>query len=589
MNANESINTIEGRLFIFSRFMKIINIASDFEEAIALIAGETKILMQSEAMIVFLFDQDTKTFYYNTSFGTIADVFRDAIIEKNNAFSQRAQNAITPLYSNNPKSDKFFLPALDYLKNKDVNMLFAPLRSRKKVIGALLFINKLNGSYNEDDVSLVRLLTDFVSLSITNQQLYQKSQSGAYEASALYQMSMAVNEYDTAEEILQENMSIVCEAFEVHRVSIILIEDGKFVFKSAVGISNNVIKDGVEIENASVLSEVLRTGRGIYCVNVNSDTRFKPGKSLRYKSKSFMVSPIFAKDEIIGFISVTERATRIPFRLADLSLLEMLAQQIGENYKNILLNEEAQLKQKIDVELAITAHIQKSILPENFTDSGGIEISVQNIPAKEVGGDFYDFIKLGPHKYACIIADVSGKGVPAGLFMTMTRSMLKVHFGITADPAKVFTMTNKYIYADSKTGMFVTCFAGIIDTKKREIKYSNAGHGEQYLVRKSGSSSKIEFMRAPSKPLGVIENAKFSNQKIKYESGDIIFLFTDGVTDTFNESGKDYSDERLQKLIKSKNHLSSDEIKKTVLESIMTYKGKAEQFDDITFMSLKLP
>ena len=175
---------------------------------------------------------------------------------------------------------------------------------------------------------------------------YDKGQSRAYEVGALYEMSVSINKCETIEDILNNNISIVCEAFEAHRVSIILKnEKGMFIFKAGIGIDEEVLKYGVITTEDNVLGEILKTGKSVYSVSVSKDYRFKPNKTLRYTRDSFIASPLIGKDDdIIGFLCATERNVNKAFNLSNLMLLEMLAQQISENYMHVFLSEESKIK-----------------------------------------------------------------------------------------------------------------------------------------------------------------------------------------------------------------------------------------------------
>lgn len=156
------------------------------------------------------------------------------------------------------------------------------------------------------------------------------------------------------------------------------------------------------------------------------------------------------EDDIIGFLCATERSVNKAFSLSNLMLLEMLAQQISENYMHVFLSEESKIKQSLTEEINYTEELQKSILPTEFPNKKLFDVAAVSIPSKTVGGDFYDYIKLKDGKYALIIADVSGKGLKAGFFMVMTRSVLRVYSSQIDNPAKILEQTNKHIFYDSK-------------------------------------------------------------------------------------------------------------------------------------------
>ena len=270
-------------------------------------------------------------------------------------------------------------------------------------------------------------------------------------------------------------------------------------------------------------------------------------------------------------------------------LLEMLAQQLGENYMHILLSEESKIKESLTEEINYTEQLQKSVLPTHFPNDNLFDIAAISIPSKNVGGDFYDYIKISSSKYALIIADVSGKGLGAGFFMTMTRSILRVYFSQIDDPASILKYTNRHIFEDSKNGMFVTCFLLVIDTKNKTLTYSNAGHLPQYLVRKDNSSNTkiLEEMHTKGKPLGFIKNETYINNKISYSSDDTIVLFTDGVTDTFNRFDEVYGDDRLKELLKN-DYDNPKELLDDIVEETVAFRDEVAQFDDITLLITKI-
>ena len=589
MDIYDIVDNPEKQLEVFSGIIKRMNASNDHDETLVTIISEIKTIMYTDSILLYLVDQELYNLHYEMSIGPLGSKFFGHIVENDKPLAVRAYTTSCSLYSNNPSDDSAFIPMKEILGDELENILFVPLKVRKRNIGSLFLMNKKNGKFVEKDTVVMSLFANIVSLALVNKMVYDRAQSRAYEVGALYQMSISINKCETIEEILNDNISIVCEAFEAHRVSVILKENGVFKFKAGIGIDEDVLKYGVVTVEDNVLSEVLATGKPVYSINVDNDKRFRPNKSLRYKRNSFMVAPIIAKDEIIGFLSATERNINKAFNLSNLSLLEMLAQQIGENYMHVLLSEESKIKESLTEEINFTEQLQKSVLPKEFPSNGLFDIAAVSIPSKNVGGDFYDYIKISDTKYALVIADVSGKGLGAGFFMTMTRSILRVYFSEMEDPAKILEATNKHIYKDSNNGMFVTCFLIVIDTENKTITYSNAGHLTQYLIKKYEISTldSIYEMHTHGKPFGFIEDATYQNKQISYSSSDTIVLFTDGVTETFNKSEEEYGEERLKSLLK--NHYDdAKELVDDIVNETVSFRGKTPQFDDITLLIARL-
>ena len=583
MDIYDIVDNPEKQLEVFSSIIKRMNASNDHDETLVAIVSEIKRIMYTDSILLYLVDQELFNINYEMSIGPLGSKFFGHIIDSEKPLAVRAYTTSNSLYSNDPQEDSAFTPMKEILGEELKNILFVPLKVRKKNIGSLFLINKKNGKFIEQDTVVMSLFANIVSLALVNKMVYDRAQSRAYEVGALYQMSISINKCETIEEILNDNISIVCEAFEAHRVSVILKENGVFKFKAGIGIDEDVIKYGVVTVEDNVLAEVLRTGKPVYSIDVDKDQRFKPNKSLRYTRNSFIVAPIIAKDEIIGFLSATERNINKAFNLSNLSLLEMLAQQIGENYMHILLSEESKIKESLTEEINFTEQLQKSVLPKEFPNKDLFDAS------KNVGGDFYDYVKINDTKYGLVIADVSGKGLGAGFFMTMTRSILRVYFSEMDDPAKILESTNKHIYADSNNGMFVTCFLIVVDTENKTITYSNAGHLPQFLIKKYDISSldSIHEMHTHGKPLGFIENAAYQNKQISYSKSDTIVLFTDGITETFNKDGEEYGEERLKAILKN-DYDNAKELVNDIVEETISFRDKMPQFDDITLLVARL-
>ena len=590
MDIYDLVNEPEKQLEIFSDIIKKMNNIGDYEETLVNILSEIKNIMLTDTILLYLIDQELYNLNYEMSIGPLGSKFFGSIIDGEKPLSVRAYTTSASLYSNNPQDDSAFIPIKEILGEDLKNILFVPLKARKKNIGALFLINKKDGKFIENDTIIMSLFSNIVSLALINKMTYDKGQSRAYEVGALYEMSVSINKCETIEDILNNNISIVCEAFEAHRVSIILKdENGMFRFKAGIGIDEEVLKYGVITTEDNVLGEILKTKKSVYSVSVSKDYRFKPNKTLRYTRDSFIASPIIGKDDdIIGFLCATERSINKAFNLSNLMLLEMLAQQISENYMHVFLSEESKIKQSLTEEINYTEQLQKSILPSEFPNKKLFDVAATSIPSKNIGGDFYDYMKLKEGKYALIIADVSGKGLNAGFFMVMTRSVLRVYASQIDNPAKILEQTNKHIFYDSKKGMFVTCFLAIVDTKNKTITYSNAGHIPQYLVKKAlANEDYITEMYVGGKPLGFVESPSYKNKKISYEKSDTIVMFTDGVTETFNENNEEYGENKLKDILKNE-YDSSSELLKDIVDETIYFRADAPQFDDITLLIAKI-
>jgi sigma-B regulation protein RsbU (phosphoserine phosphatase) len=207
-------------------------------------------------------------------------------------------------------------------------------------------------------------------------------------------------------------------------------------------------------------------------------------------------------------------------------------------------------------------------------------------PAREVGGDFYDFFFINDRELCLIVGDVSGKGVPAALFMAVTKTMLRARAIDDPSPASVVTQVNNELSADNPASMFVTLFMAIVDVRSGEIRFTNAGHNPPYILRKTAKFDCLDQRLGPV--IGAVEGVAFKESQGQLGEGDSIFIFTDGVTEAMDVSGQLYSEDRLEKFLEQVNGSSADQLTQDTLAAVEDFAAGAEQADDITILTFTL-
>jgi len=243
-----------------------------------------------------------------------------------------------------------------------------------------------------------------------------------------------------------------------------------------------------------------------------------------------------------------------------------------------------------NAELQIAADIQRSFMPDEIPPFSGFDIAARTVMAKEVGGDFFDvipfdIIALDKGVLGLLVADVSGKGVPAALFMALSRIVVRVNALWHRDPAKAIFDANNIITADSKSGMFVTLFFGTLKEEDRTLTYVNAGHNPPVVYRSRDGS--LDELMPTGIVLGAAENREFFSRAITIGPGDVVVMYTDGVTESINAREELFGEERLNAIIRNNAHRSSHEILDQILSGVREFTGDMPQFDDITLLVIK--
>ncbi|MGZ2609922.1 SpoIIE family protein phosphatase [Bacteroides fragilis] len=277
-----------------------------------------------------------------------------------------------------------------------------------------------------------------------------------------------------------------------------------------------------------------------------------------------------------------------PIDLDDLSrTIEKAIEQV--RYIRESQQEHNQLE-SIKNDLAIAGEIQQTILPRSFPPfpelTEVVDIYASMTPAKDVGGDFYDFFQIDDERIGLVIADVSGKGVPASLFMAVSRTLLRATALRGVSSAECLTYANKLLCKESLDSMFVTVFYGIYHYKTGMMDYTNAGHNPPYLLR---GGRTVECLSVASNfVVGVFDDIEFESNTLTFGIGDTLLLYTDGVTEAFNDKREQFSESNLQDILASMHESSSaKEVVTSVLQSVKTFSGDYPQSDDITLLSLQ--
>lgn len=239
----------------------------------------------------------------------------------------------------------------------------------------------------------------------------------------------------------------------------------------------------------------------------------------------------------------------------------------------------------ISDELTLSAQLQKSILPGNSLKKGDVDVWADSIPAAEVGGDFYDFFWLSDTKVGIVMADVSGKNVTAAMFAIVAKTLIKSFSKIYHSPAECFKKVNQTLCGENVTTMFVTAMYGIFDMETHELTYTNAGHLPIAVVHPSREPSFLECDSGMA--LGIMEDMTFQDNKYELSPGEIIMMYTDGVTEAANSSGEEFDSSRLISVLKQHPITTPKLLVNDLVVAIKRFVNGAPQSDDITTLCLK--
>lgn len=301
---------------------------------------------------------------------------------------------------------------------------------------------------------------------------------------------------------------------------------------------------------------------------------------------SYVCIPILAKDQIIGLLNIARRyGTDQPgWSKDDLKTLTTITNLSGTAIHNAVLYQETLKKQKLDQELKIANEIQTKLLPEAIPEIDGASIGAISVPAREIGGDYYDFFELEDGRVGICIADIVGKGIPAGLYMAMLKSILHTHLLTIGSPKEALEKINLLLFRDPVIQKFVPLFYGILDPKTQTFTYANAGH-EPAVIFRDGHVMQLD---TEGFPLGALPESYYEEKTIALKEGDLLMLFTDGFIESRNAAGLRFDITQLHLLVSQSEGLSSPAFVDKVYTQLKTHLDPAEASDDVTVVAVRI-
>jgi phosphoserine phosphatase RsbU/P len=329
-----------------------------------------------------------------------------------------------------------------------------------------------------------------------------------------------------------------------------------------------------------LIGHVAVTGKPYLSLEVRSDPRYI---NARPRTNSEMVAPIVSNNEVIGVFDL-ESDHLNAYSNDDLEVLMLLSSQVAIIIEKVMLHEQLIEKQRLETQLEVARQVQLELLPSRDPQLDGFEISAYNFPTEEVSGDYYDWVRIYDDQIGMVIADVSGKGVPAALLMAFLRASLRAATHIGYAPAISMSKVNYLLWESIERNQFVTAFYGIFDATNRTLAYSNAGHNPALVMEADGSA---RFEERGGVPLGMFRDTRYYEYYLTIESGQMLVLYTDGLTEARNSTEEEYGRDRLVESVRKCRDLSAREMVDYIHRDVITWTDGLGADDDVTIFIIK--
>jgi sigma-B regulation protein RsbU (phosphoserine phosphatase) len=329
-----------------------------------------------------------------------------------------------------------------------------------------------------------------------------------------------------------------------------------------------------------LLGHVVLTAQPVNSHDVRKDPIYINARTATHAE---MLAPIISNAEVIGVFDL-ESDELNAYSDDDLQVLMLLASQVAIIIEKVMLHEQLIEKKRLEGQLEVARQVQLELLPAKDPQLEGYDISAYNFPTEEVSGDYYDWVQIFEDQIGLVIADVSGKGVPAALLMAFLRASLRAATHIGYSPHVSMAKVNYLLWESIERNQFVTAFYGILDVTNRTLSYTNAGHNPPLLLTGDG---KHEFIERGSLPLGMFKDTRYHEYYQTIEPGEMLVLYTDGVTEAWNSKGEEYGRDRLARAVKANRNLNAKDLIAAVHKEVIEWTDGKGATDDVTFFVIK--
>lgn len=435
---------------------------------------------------------------------------------------------------------------------------------------------------------LLRNLAHQATQALESAQLRIAQQEEAWVNTALLQVAEAVNSLIDLNEILHTIVRLVPMLVGVDSCLILIWDEEKQCYYAGPSHGLSEMSRGV-VESFEIEPSEFTTVAAQEMDRLNSETTFytvrlPPWLQTALAAKTAYAFALNARGRLVGNMMVGPPANGRSLSGRRLNILTGIAQQAAIAVVNDHLYHESAERDRMDQELNVARSIQASLMPEGNPNIPGCNVASYWQAARQVSGDFYDFLALRNGCWGIAVADVADKGVPAALFMALSRTILRTVAFNRPNPAEALERTNQIIFNDSQSGLFVTVFYAVWDAETQTLAYANAGHNPPLLLHRNGRCSSLD---TEGIALGVLEEVEISEKKVRLQPGDTVIFYTDGVTEALNEDKDEFGVERLTLTATRARKGDAAAIMAAITSAIQDHAGDTPQFDDITLVVLK--
>ena len=551
----------------------------DLDELMARIAEIVKRAIDYEVFAILLLNEKTQELSIRFSLGHPSELVRSLRIKVGEGIVGRAAQTRRAVLVNDVRADPAYIASLPSIRSE----LAVPLMFKGRLIGVIDLEAPQADFFNDSHLNLLELLAGRMAMAIENARLYRRSLRQARTLQILNEISRELSSVLVLNELLRKIGTLTKRVVDYHRFGVLLADDQARTFNAVLSVKQDERmpeKCTVNFDQG-IVGAAASLRRPVVVADVSKDPRYI---CVNPETRSEIAVPLIYRDRVIGVIDL-ESPQPGSFQEDHVRILSTLAPQIAIAIENARLYERvARSEARLERDLGRAQEIQMHLMPGIAPALPGLVVAVAFHPARELGGDLYEFLAYGKDRHVIAVGDVSGKGAPAALYGAMASGILRSLAPQKLLPPAMLKRLNVMLLERKIEGHFITLTYAIWEPRTKSLRLANAGMPLPILVRRG----QCRPIRAEGVPLGLLENTEYQEAAVTLESGDLLAMFSDGIIEAANPQQEEFGTRRLENVLRQNASRPPQEIVDRTFEELRKYEAGRPVRDDQTLVLLKV-
>ena len=556
-----------------------INSTLDLDELMQRIAEIVKRAIDYEVFAILLLNEKTQELHIRFSIGHPDELVRNLRIKVGEGIVGRVARTRRSILVNDVLKDPSYIQSLSPIRSE----LAVPLITKNRLIGVIDLEAPWPDFFNDSHLNLLELLASRMAMALDNARLYRRSVRQARALQLLNEISREMSSVLVLNELLRKIGTLTKRLIDYHRFSILLADEQAQAFNAVISLKQDEHEPerGMVRFGQGIVGAAADLRQTVVVPDVSKDPRYV---LLNPETCSEMAIPLIYRGRVIGVVDL-ESPQLSYFTEEHVRIFSTLAPQIAIAIENARLYERvARSEARLERDLQRAQEIQMHLMPGTAPSIPGMEVALRFQPARELGGDLYDFLTYGKDRLVLAVGDVSGKGAPAALYGAMASGILRSLAPQKLSPPDLLRRLSLILLERKIEGHFITLTYAIWEPRMKTLRLANAGMPLPLLVRKG----QCRPIRAEGIPLGLLEHAQYQEVSVGLESGDLFAMFSDGIVEAANTKYEEFGPRRLENVLRQNFHRSPQEIIDTLFEEVREFEQGRPPRDDQTIVLLRV-